>query len=243
MTTQATTVHELRVRQLHAYYGTAHVLFGVDLDVPPGSTTAILGRNGAGKTTLLRSIARAEVTTTGQVRYGDLDLTKLPTYRVARAGVQLVPEDRRIFTGLSVRENLRLAARADAGGRPALPVSRIVDLFPLLEKLLARPGYALSGGEQQLLAIGRAMVANPTLLLLDEPSEGLAPRIVEQVGRAIRRLQVEFDLSVMLAEQNTPFAVGLADAVCLIDGGEVVWSGEAVDFARNDEIQRRYLAV
>ncbi|HSF26752.1 MAG TPA: ABC transporter ATP-binding protein [Actinomycetes bacterium] len=235
---------DLTVRYLHAYYGTAHVLFAVDLDVPGGATTAVLGRNGAGKTTLLRSIANAGVSTTGQVRYGELELTAMPSYRVARAGVALVPEDRRIFARLSVRDNLALAAQAAAGtARPALPVGEVVELFPLLGRLLDRPGYALSGGEQQLLAVGRAMVANPTLLLLDEPSEGLAPRVVEQVGEAIRRLRDEFDLSVVLAEQNTRFALELADSVTLIDGGTVVWSGTTAAFASNDAIAHRYLAV
>ena len=234
---------DLEVRDLHAYYGTAHVLFGVDLTVPAGTTTALLGRNGAGKTTLLKSIANAEVKTSGSVRYGSTDLRALSPYRVARAGVQLVPEDRRIFTRLTVRENLRLATKATTHERPAVAVERIVELFPLLGDLIGRAGYALSGGEQQLLAIARAMVGNPSLLLLDEPSEGLAPRIVEQVGDAIERLQSEFSLTVVLAEQNSRFAVGLADAVCVIDGGRVVFEGSTADFAAQDAIRERYLQV
>jgi branched-chain amino acid transport system ATP-binding protein len=234
---------DLEVHDLHAFYGSAHVLFGVDLVVPAGTTTALLGRNGAGKTTLLKSIANAGVTTSGSVRYGALDLRSLPPHRVARAGVQLVPEDRRIFARLTVRENLRLATKAASAERPPVAVERIIDLFPLLGDLIGRPGYALSGGEQQLLAIGRAMVGNPTLLLLDEPSEGLAPRIVEQVGEAVERLQSEFSLTVVLAEQNSRFAVGLADAVCVIDGGKAVFQGSATDFAAEDEIRARYLQV
>jgi ABC-type branched-subunit amino acid transport system ATPase component len=234
---------ELAVRGLHAYYGAAHILFGVDLTVPGGSTLALLGRNGAGKTTLLKSIANAGVTTTGSVRYGETELRSLPPHRVARAGVQLVPEDRRIFTRLTVRENLQLAVQGAGPGRPAVATERILELFPLLKDLLGRPGYALSGGEQQLLAIARAMVANPTLLLLDEPSEGLAPRIVEQVGGAVRRLQREFRLTAVLAEQNTRFAVDLADEVCVIDGGRVVYSGRTSEFAAADAVKHRYLAV
>ncbi|MGC8463069.1 MAG: ABC transporter ATP-binding protein [Acidimicrobiales bacterium] len=234
---------DLEVRGLHAFYGTAHVLFGVDLTVPAGTTTALLGRNGAGKTTLLRSIANAEVKTNGSVHYGPTDLRALAPHRVARAGVQLVPEDRRIFTRLTVRENLRLATKAATPDRPALSVDRIVDLFPLLGDLIGRAGYALSGGEQQLLAIARAMVGNPSLLLLDEPSEGLAPRIVEQVGEVIRRLQSEFTLTVVLAEQNSHFAVGLADAVCVIDDGRVVFDGTAGAFAAQDDVRERYLQV
>ncbi|HEX5493696.1 MAG TPA: ABC transporter ATP-binding protein [Mycobacteriales bacterium] len=237
---------DLRVRDLHAYYGTAHILFGVDLDVPAGTTLALLGRNGAGKTTLLRSVANAGVTTTGTVTYAGHRLSSLPSYRVARAGVQLVPDDRRIFTGLSVRENLDLGIRATRGagsGRSPLPRERVLDLFPMLRPLLDRGGHALSGGEQQCLAIARAMVANPTLLLLDEPSEGLAPLIVEQVGAALARLRAEFDLTVLLAEQNTRFAVELADSVAVIDGGALVFTGSRDDFATQDDLRRRYLAV
>lgn len=234
---------DLRVRDLHAYYGTAHILFGVDLDVPAGTTLALLGRNGAGKTTLLRSIANAGVTTTGTVSYAGRRLSSMPSYRVARAGVQLVPDDRRIFTGLSVRDNLALATRGAGPGRPPLPRERVLDLFPMLRPLLDRGGHALSGGEQQCLAIARAMVANPALLLLDEPSEGLAPLIVEQVGAAVARLRAEFDLTVLLAEQNTRFAVELADNVAVIDGGALVFTGSREEFAGQEDLRRRYLAV
>lgn len=234
---------ELAVRDLHAYYGAAHILFGIDLTVPGGSTLALLGRNGAGKTTLLKSIANAGVRTTGSVRYGEIELRSLTSHKVARAGAQLVPEDRRIFTRLTVRENLRLAGKGAGPDRPAVGLDRILDLFPLLKDLLARPGYALSGGEQQLLAIARAMVANPTLLLLDEPSEGLAPRIVEQVGAAVKRLQSEFQLTSILAEQNTSFAEDLADEVCVLDGGSVVYRGRTSEFAAAETVKHRYLAV
>ncbi len=234
---------ELAVRDLHAYYGAAHILFGIDLAVPGGSTLALLGRNGAGKTTLLRSIANAGVRTTGSVRYGETELRSLAPHKAARAGLQLVPEDRRIFTRLTVRENLRLAGSGASPDRPAVGVDRILDLFPMLKDLLTRPGYALSGGEQQLLAIARAMVANPALLLLDEPSEGLAPRIVEQVGEAVRRLQSEFQLTAILAEQNTGFAVDLADEVCVLDGGSVVYQGRTSEFAAAEAVRHRYLAV
>lgn len=236
-------LHDVQVRDVHAYYGTAHVLFGIDLDLVAGTTTALLGRNGAGKTTLLKSIANAGVRTTGTVRYGQHDLRSMAPHRVARAGVQLVPEDRRIFHRLTVRENLGLATKAAAPGRAPVPLDRVLNLFPLLERLINRPGYALSGGEQQLLAIGRALVANPTLLLLDEPSEGLAPRIVEQVGEAVERMRREFELTVVLAEQNTRFAVGIADQVCVLDGGSVVYKGSTDAFAAADDVKHRYLAV
>jgi branched-chain amino acid transport system ATP-binding protein len=234
---------DLEVRGLHAFYGTAHVLFDVNLTVPAGSTTVILGRNGAGKTTLLRSIANADIKTTGSVHYGTTNLRALAPHQVARVGVQLVPEDRRIFTRLTVRENLRLATKAATPERPAVTVDRIIDLFPLLGELMDRPGYALSGGEQQLLAIARAMVGDPSLLLLDEPSEGLAPQIVEQVGKTIRRLQSEFTLTVVLAEQNSRFALSLADAVSVIDDGHIVFDGSTGDFAAQEAVRERFLQI
>ena len=236
-------LRELTARGLHAFYGSAHVLFDVDLEVAGGSTMAILGRNGAGKTTLLRSLAQAGVTTRGDVRFGGKPLNGWSAFDVARTGIQLVPEDRRIFTSLSVLDNLRLTSAAASDQRRALPVERVVELFPLLAGLLDRPGYALSGGEQQLVAIARAMVGNPELLLLDEPAEGLAPLVVEQVGEAIRALKQEFELTVVIAEQNTAFALALSDRVCLLDGGRVVYVGDAAEFAAADDLKRTYLAV
>lgn len=234
---------ELSVRGLHAYYGSAHVLFDLDLDVGAGETLAVLGRNGAGKTTLLRSLANAGVRTRGDVRYGDQLLSRLNPFKVARAGVQLVPEDRRIFATLSVRDNLRLAEAGAGAGRAPLSLPRVLEFFPLLGKLLDRRGSELSGGEQQLLAIGRAMTSNPTLMLLDEPAEGLAPRVVEQVGQAIRRLREEFELTVVIAEQKTDFALELCDRVCLIDDGRVVYRGAKSEFAVAHELKQLYLAV
>lgn len=236
-------LHDLTVRGLDAHYGSAHILFGLELTVAASTTTAVVGRNGAGKTTLLRSITNNGVTATGRIRYGDTDLLALPPHRIARTGIQLVPEDRRIFAGLTVRQNLQMAAAAGTADRPARTVDEMVGLFPILGPLLGRPGYALSGGEQQLVAIARAMIANPRLLLLDEPSEGLAPRIVEQVGDAIRLLQRDFELSVLLAEQNTHFVLGIADDVCVIDAGRLVWHGSAEAFAADEQLQHRYLAI
>ena len=243
------TPRELRIQGLHAYYGTAHVLFGIDLTVPAGSSLALLGRNGAGKTTLLRCLASADIARRGEIHYGESAVHELNSFQVARGGIQLVPDDRRIFASLTVRDNLRLAQaavrrRRGAEGRTPLPVQRLVEIFPLLEKLLDRRGFALSGGEQQLVAIARAMVANPTLLLLDEPAEGLAPLIVAQVGDAIRRLRDEFALTVIVAEQSLQFALDVCDdQVCLLDGGRVVYQGAAEQFAAADELKRTYLAV
>jgi branched-chain amino acid transport system ATP-binding protein len=162
---------------------------------------------------------------------------------VARAGVQLVPDDRRILAGLTVAENLLLGGNGATGERPPLSISEVVTLFPLLDRLLDRRGNQLSGGEQQLVAIARAMIGHPSVLLMDEPSEGLAPRIVEQVGEAIAKLQMRDDLTILLAEQNARFALGVAESVAVLDGGRVVFSGSRAAFGADPDLERRYLTV
>lgn len=242
MTTQQRAMG-LEVRRLNTWYDTAHVLFDVDLTVPAGRTVAVLGRNGAGKTTLLRSIARGLVRTTGEIRYGDVGVDKLRPDEAARRGIQLVPEDRRIFTSLTVRQNLDLGQRNVRQGQGGVSVDGVIELFPMLDALLMRPGFQLSGGEQQLLAIARAMMVNPTLLLLDEPCEGLAPRIVEEVATALRSLKSRFDLTIVLAEQNVRFATQLADDVCVIDDGRVAFYGDVSEFRARPDIRDRYLKI
>jgi ABC-type branched-subunit amino acid transport system ATPase component len=235
--------NDLLVKKINSFYGRAHVLFDVTASVSEGRTTALLGRNGAGKTSLLRSIVSAGITTKGKIQYGDKPLIGMTTPDIARLGVQLVPEDRRIFTRLSVRQNLVLARSATTTDRPAIEIDTITDFFPMLQPLMDRSGYALSGGEQQLLAIARAMVANPTLLLLDEPSEGLAPRIVEQMGEVIQRLQKEFSLTVLMAEQNSQFALDLAQDVCVLEGGRVVLTCSTEDFKKDEVLTQRFLTL
>lgn len=233
----------LTIERLNSYYRTAHVLFNLSLKLPVGTTLAVLGRNGAGKSTLLKSVMRLDVQTTGSIRYRGADITGLPAYRVARLGIGFVPGDRRIYPDLTVRENLDLG-RHSAAGRRVLSVNEVLDSFPTLGPLLDRKGGAvLSGGEQQLLSVARALVGNPDLLLLDEPSEGLAPVIVQAVGDAIRRLKVNHGVSILLAEQNAHFAIALAENVAVIDEGRIVFAGTTDEFRAAKDVQSRYLAV
>ena len=233
----------LRVESLHAYYGAAHILFDVRLAAPVGTCVALLGRNGAGKSTLLKAITRAGVRAEGHATFDGRDLLRMPTFEIARLGVELVPEDRRVYRNFSVRENLGLAEAAATRDRPAIGLDRILSTFPTLEPLLGRRGNQLSGGEQQLVAIARAMVANPRLLLMDEPSAGLSPVVLETVGDAIRRLRAGHDLTMVLAEQNARFAVDLADHVVVIDEGRIVFTGTREAFEAEAEVQARYLSV
>lgn len=227
---------------LDAYYGSAQALAGVAISVAAGTTTALLGRNGAGKSTLLKSVAGIEVRTSGSIRAVGVELSGLPAFRRARLGVQLVPEDRRVLASLSVAENVLLGSHA-LGTREPLELAEIVELLPTLAPLLERRGDQLSGGEQQLVAIARALRSNPRLLLLDEPSEGLAPIVVEQVGRAVAGLRRREGLTLVIAEQNAPFALSLADDVVVLESGRVAFSGSRADFEADPELARRHLAV
>ncbi len=232
----------LEIAHLHAYYGSAHVLFDVSLSMRPDSLMALLGRNGAGKTTTARAITGIGVRTEGSIDFLGTPIAGLPTFKRARLGVQIVPEDRRIYSDLTVRQNLELSRHA-AGDRQTLPIARLLEIFPTLEALLDRYGNQISGGEQQLVAIARAMLPQPRLLIMDEPSQGLAPVILEQVRDAIAVLRKEFGTAVLLTEQNVRFAIGLADAVALIDEGAVVFSGSRREFESRPELQSIYLSV
>lgn len=232
----------LEVNRLNAYYGTAHALFDVRLAVEESSLTALLGRNGAGKSSTARAIMGVSVRSTGEIRLCGRDVQRLPAFQRARLGIQLVPEDRRIYTDLSVRQNLELGRNA-VGGRTPISVDDILGIFPTLKELLERRGNQLSGGEQQLVAIARAMVPRPQLLIMDEPSQGLAPVILGQVADAIRLLRREFGTTVLLTEQNVRFALGLADHVTVIDEGSVVFWGTRQELDAEPELQRRYLAI
>lgn len=229
----------LAVRDLHAYYGESHVLQGVSLDVRDGESVALLGRNGAGKTTTINVIVGFVRPRGGTVRIGDRDITAKAPHRVAAAGVALVPQGRRVFADLTVLENLTIAARRNGGG---WDLARVLELFPSLERRLANRGDQLSGGEQQMVAIGRALLRDPALLLLDEPSEGLAPKLVNEVGDALVRLR-ESGLSLLLVEQNLALATRVAQRVYVMNKGTIVFSGTTAELAAAGDVEARYLGV
>jgi len=229
----------LQVRALHAYYGESHVLQGVDLEVSGGEAVALVGRNGAGKTTTIAAIAGFLRPRQGSVRVNDVDLTGAPPHRIARAGVALVPQGRRIFGDLSVRENLAIAARPVPRGWDE---RRVLELFPSLARRLEVGGDQLSGGEQQMLALARALMRNPSLLLLDEPSEGLAPALVEAVGEALLRLRAS-GLALLLVEQNLSLATRVGQRVHVMNKGKIVFSGTPAELAAARDVESRYLGI
>ena len=233
----------LSIDRIDAFYGDSHILHQVSLSVRPGQRVALLGRNGAGKTTLLKSVMNAGPRVKGGVRFAGRDLADTPTHKRTRLGVSLVPEDRRIFTHLTVAENITMARYGATPGRPVFDVDRIVARFPMLGPLTARYGGQLSGGQQQLLAVARAMAANPSLLLLDEPTEGLAPVIVEEMARDVVRSCTENEVALLLCEQNIWFARRCTQYVYVMDTGRVMFHGDWDAFDRHPEIQSRYLAL
>jgi branched-chain amino acid transport system ATP-binding protein len=231
----------LRVIDLDAFYGESHILHGITLHVPPRGRVALLGRNGAGKSTLLKSIMNAGPRAQGTIAFDDAVLGAAPCYRRARLGMCLVPEDRRIFTHMTVLENIRFAARG-VGAVGQTPES-VLAQFPILADLGQRFGGQLSGGQQQMLAVARAVAARPRLLLLDEPTEGLAPLIVEQMAASVRTLADRGDFALLLCEQNLWFARQCTDQLYIIDSGSIVFAGDWDSFDRDGEIAQKYLAV
>jgi branched-chain amino acid transport system ATP-binding protein len=233
----------LEIKDLHAWYGASHVLHGISLHVQPGEVVALVGRNGAGKTTTLRSMMGLMAKTTGRVRFAGRELLQLRAHQRFHLGLAYVPEERRIVPGLSVRENLRLglvAAGSDIDERVA--IDEIAETFPRLKERLDQEGVTLSGGEQQMLAIARALIAKPKMLLLDEPSEGIMPVLVEEMGVLFRRLRDE-GKTLLLVEQNVEWALRLADRAVIIDQGEVVHQSSAAALLADKDIQERYCAV
>ena len=231
----------LEVHDIHAAYGSSRVLFGISLDVAMGECVCLLGRNGVGKTTTMRAIMGLTPPSAGRIVWKDADIAGWPPYRVARAGIGFVPEDRRIFAELTVRENLDVSAQA--AGRPGRwTVDAVFALFPKLRELANRQGGFLSGGEQQMLTIGRTLMGNPELLLLDEPSEGLAPLVVESMLEQIGRLKRE-GLTILLAEQGVNFSLALADRVYVLEKGAVRFSGPAAQLRDNPRLRDELLAL
>ena len=231
----------LTVEKINTFYGDSHILFDVDMSIAEGEVVSLLGRNGAGKTTTLRSIMGLTSPRAGTVCWLGEEVQRLKPHEIARKGVGFVPEDRRIFSRLSVEENLEIGA-FKLEGPSGWTLERIYGLFPKLEQLKAHKGNELSGGEQQMLAIARALMGAPKLVLLDEPSEGLAPAIVKDVGEMIGTLRDE-GIAVLLVEQNTRFACRLSDRVYIIDNGRVRFSGTVAQLEADEELKSRYLAV
>nr|WP_295833195.1 ABC transporter ATP-binding protein [uncultured Azospirillum sp.] len=232
----------LTVDGLQAWYGRAHILDGVALTVGRGEVVALMGRNGAGKTTTLKAIMGLVDRRAATLRFDGHDLSALPAHRIARLGVGYVPEDRRIFADLTVEENLEVGRQPPRPGAPAWTPEKLFALFPNLAEMRSRRGTRMSGGEQQMLTLARTLMGNPSLLLLDEPSEGLAPLIVKQMADAVRRLKAE-GLSVLLSEQSLSFASAVADRACVIETGRLRWTGTMAELMADDGVRAAYLAV
>ncbi|HVN24880.1 MAG TPA: ABC transporter ATP-binding protein [Syntrophorhabdales bacterium] len=230
----------LEVRNIHTYYGDSHVLQGVSINVEKGKVIAILGRNGAGKTTLLRSIIGFTPPRQGNIIFKGQDITQLSIYRIVRMGIGLVPQGRRTFPSLTVKENLDIAAQGGSNARWS--INEIFSTFTNLEKRSSSRARTLSGGEQQMLACGRALMGNPDLLLMDEPTEGLSPLLVREVHRIIKEIKAQ-ELSLLLVDQDSAFALKIADYVYIMSRGAIVWESEPEKLRENPEIRSRYLGV
>jgi branched-chain amino acid transport system ATP-binding protein len=232
----------LSLASVHTYYGDSHILHGVSFSLRPGAVLALLGRNGAGKTTCISTIIGLLSPREGEIRLYGEPIGGLSPERIARLGVGLVPQGRRIFPSLTVQENLVVARQRRDTGTKAWNLDRIYDLFPRLRERHTQFAGTLSGGEQQMLAIGRALMGNPRVLLLDEPSEGLAPLIVAEVGRTISRLKQERQ-SIILVEQNLKLALDVADSAVILNTGRCVFTGEARELQKNEELVAQNLGV
>jgi branched-chain amino acid transport system ATP-binding protein len=234
----------LNIEDIHTYYGASHVLQGLSLDVKGGEVVALLGRNGVGKSTLIKSVIGFAPPRQGRIALRGADITRLPPHKRAQMGIGLVPQGRGVFPTLSVRENLMLAARRPAAGDGGAPwtLERVLAIFPPLERRLRILGSRLSGGEQQMLAISRALLTNPELLLMDEPSEGLAPLLVGEISRVLSELRDQ-RLSILLVEQNLAMALDLADRVYVMSKGQIVYAGLPADLQANEAVKHRFLGV
>ena len=233
----------LELRSVHTHYETSHILFDVSLEVNQGESVCLLGRNGAGKTTTLKSIMSLAPVSAGSIRFNGVDLVGRAPYEIARLGIGFVPDERLIFPDLTVRENLEIAVKKGAAGAPARwTVERIYELFPLLAPLDAHVGGYLSGGEQQMLTIGRTLMGNPSLLLLDEPVEGVAPVVVQELTRQIKQLKT-MGLTILFAEQNMHFATQISDRAYVIEKGHIRYQGTMGELMANGEVKAKYLMI
>ena len=231
----------LTLDDVHTYYGESYVLHGVSLSVKEGVVVALLGRNGMGKTTTIRSIIGFTPPRSGTVRFREKDITQLKPHQIAKMGIGLIPQGRSIFPSLSVRENLTMAARIK-GSPGEWTLDKVYSQFPILQERSNLKGNLLSGGEQQMLAICRGLMTNPDLLLMDEPSEGLAPTIVRNIGSIIDQLKKE-KLSILLVEQNLPMALGVSDYAYIISKGKIEYESPPHELEKNEEIKVKYLCA
>ena len=237
----------LAVDNLNAWYGTAHILFDMSFTVGSGEVVALMGRNGAGKSTTMKAVMGLSPRRNGSVRLNGRDVSALKPFEIARLGMGFTPEDRRIFSDLTVLENLDVGVRsprATADGAPAQAwtVDAVFELFPNLAELRHRRGGHMSGGEQQMLTIARTLMGNPLVILLDEPSEGIAPVIVERIADTIVQLK-RAGLSILLSEQNVGFAEAVSDRAYMLEKGQIRWAGTMVELAANSDVQRNYLVL
>ena len=232
----------LEVNDIYTAYGLSQILFGVSLKVQEGEVIALLGRNGVGKTTTLRSIMGLTPPKSGSIKWRGKEIAGKPTYEISRLGIGFVPEDRRIFSDLTVWENLDVAIQPGRKEQNVWSLERVFALFPALKPIQGRRGGYLSGGEQQMLTIARTLMSNPDLLLLDEPSEGLAPLVVHQLGEQIAKLRRE-GMTILLCEQNQRFSLQLSDRLYILEKGTIKYEGTVQDFKKDEEIVRTYLAV
>ena len=230
----------LEVREINTFYGISHILFDVSLEIDKGEVVCILGRNGVGKTTTLRSIIGLTPPRSGSIVFLGIEIRGKQPFEIARLGIGFVPEDRIIFPDLTVRENLEMGIkRKDRGG---WPLERVYEMFPLLKEREKQMGGTLSGGEQQMLTIARTLMGNPQLLLLDEPSEGLAPMIVKEVENQVRHLKTE-GMPILLSEQNSNFIMKLSDRAYILEKGQIRWKGEVSELKDKPEIMKTYLGI
>lgn len=229
----------LRVEEIHTYYGGNYVLQGISLTIKTGSIVSVLGRNGVGKTTLIRSIIGLTPIRTGRVLFKGIDITNLPSHKIARMGIGLVPQGRRIFSSLTVKENLVIGTR-NKGSHWNL--EKVFSLFPRLRERISHRGKELSGGEQQMLAFGRCLMTEPDLLLMDEPSEGLGPLVLKELARITQQLK-EDGHPILLTEQNLSFALGIADYVHVMSKGKIVYESLPIQLLHDEESKHRYLGI